>query len=182
MRYLGVEMLDTIQNAYAEGLGLAQQRGYDREGDKYHWLYEELRTRLEAIDQVKRFIKALPLFMSENDAERPLTYVVSYSVEFFTEDRIGKAAFPKEEGTSYFRDGNPYLEDMNAVLNEFNDKYKFEITPLFYVDLCEYLVRVVRLYLYIREQEFHAIDRANFAQLMQLDRVRHKQENTEVVA
>ena len=38
--------------------------------------------------------------------------------------------------------------------------------PMYYVDLCEYTVRCVRLHLYIRERAFHAIDREKFAALV----------------
>ena len=49
----------------------------------------------------------------------------------------------------YFNDGNPYWLDFQEAVDNFSADYDLSNLPLFYVDLCEYVVRAIRLWWYI---------------------------------
>ena len=57
---------------------------------------------------------------------------------------------------------------MNEVLDSMGVDYDTTLLPLLFIDLSEYVVRSVRLYLQIREREIHAIDRDKFDQIMKV--------------
>ena len=59
--------------------------------------------------------------------------------------------------------GADIIEANTFSANSISQKdYDLSNLPLFYVDLCEYVVRAIRLYLQIREGSFHAIDKGKF--------------------
>ena len=49
------------------------------------------------------------------------------------------------------------------------EDYDTTILPLVYIDLCEYVVRSVRLLLQIREMTIAAVDREKFDVVMELE-------------
>lgn len=56
--------------------------------------------------------------------------------------------------------------DFQEAVDNFSADYDLSNLPLFYVDLCEYVVRAIRLCLQIREGSFHAIDKGKFETIM----------------
>ena len=49
MTLYGVDLLLQIYAAYLDRYQKALQRGYDAEGERYHWLYQELYARVQTI-------------------------------------------------------------------------------------------------------------------------------------
>ena len=166
LEYLGIDLLNDVHEAYADRLQRALDRGYAEPGSKYHWLYEELDYRIRTLRQVSLFLNALTAFMSGNNGDKPMFFVVSYTTDLFTEERIGEAAYNHEGSERFFDSSNAYWQEMQEVLALMGKDYDFANLPMYYVDLCEYTVRSVRLHLYIRECAFHAIDRDKFDVLM----------------
>jgi|GEM_PF-1204914 hypothetical protein len=166
LNYLGTELISEIQKAYNERLQLAVERGYSDPGSKYYWLFEELSYRVKLLRQVNLFLNSLSLYMTSKDGDQPMYFVVSYTTDLFTEKRIGEAAFNREGKEQFFLESCTYWLEMQEVLDIMGHGYNYTNLPLYYVDLCEYAVRAVRLHLYIREREFHAIDRDKFDALM----------------
>ena len=169
LQYLGTELLDEIRGTYAERLRLARERGYGKPESKYHWLYAELDYRSRFLRQALLFLNSLPKFMTGEDADKPMLYVVSYTTGMFTEASIGDAAFNSRSPEKFFDSSNGYWRDMEEALTLMGDGYDFTNLPLYYTDLCEYTVRCVRLHLYIREKAYHAIDREKFVGLVHFE-------------
>ncbi len=166
LQYLGPELLDEIRSSYADRFQLARDRGYGKPESKYHWLYEELDYRIRLLRQVSLFLRSLSAFMTGTNGDKPMFYVVSYTTDLFVEESIGQAAYNHEGAEKFFDQGNVFWREMQEVLDVMGHDYDFANLPMYYVDLCEYAVRCVRLHLYIREKAFHAIDRDKFAGLM----------------
>lgn len=167
LNYLSKDLLDEVRSTYAERFRLAHDRGYSDPSSKYYWLYEELGYRLRLLRQVNLFLNSLSMYMASRDGEQPMYFVVSYTTNLFTEKRIGEAAFNRKDKEMFFHESCTYWQEMQEVLNLMSHDYDFANLPMYYVDLCEYAVRAVRLHLYIRERAFHAIDREKFDTLMQ---------------
>ena len=166
LNYLGTELISEIQKAYSERFQLAVERGYSEPGSKYYWLFEELSYRTRLVRQVNLFLNSLSLYMTSKDGDKPMYFVVSYITDLFTEKRIGEAAFNRAGKEQFFHESCTYWQEMQEVLDVMAHGYDFTNLPMYYVDLCEYAVRAVRLHLYIRERKFHAIDRDKFDDLM----------------
>lgn len=49
MTLYGSDLLKQIYAAYLERYQKALERGYDAEGDRYHWLYNELLCRVQRL-------------------------------------------------------------------------------------------------------------------------------------
>ena len=166
LTYFGSELLLEVKSYYALRLLQACERGYTQPGNRYHWLYEELLCRVRILDQALRFIDALPKFMVASTEEQIFQYVMNYATSLFKTDRISSIPRDDQDQHPYFNDRNPYWVQMNEVLDSMGVDYDTTVIPLLYVDLSEYLVRSVRLYLQIRECEIHTIDRSKFDQIM----------------
>lgn len=167
LNYLGRELIHALHKAYSERFQLAVDRGFSNPDSKYYWLFEELSYRVRLLRQVDLFLNSLSQYMPSSDGEKPMYYVVSYTTDLFSQNRIGEAAFNREGKEQYIHESCTYWQEMQEVLDMMSGKYDFQNLPLYYVDLCEYAVRAVRLHLYIREKEFRAIDREKFDALMQ---------------
>ncbi len=168
LEYLGRELLDELYDYYMERLKLADERGFREPGSRYNWLYEELKCRALMIDKTRRFLNALPCFMKDEAEERSFQYVISYVSGLFKPEAIGDIAHAQNDKHPYFNDSNPYWNQTTEVFDDMGVNYDTKQLPMLYVDLSEYVVRSVRLYLYIRESHIHAIDRGKFDQLMKL--------------
>ena len=59
-------------------------------------------------------------------------------------------------------------------MDRFTPDYDYTNLVAFYVDLVEYLVMTVRLYFFIREQQFRPIDRGKFDELVGIQAVLEK--------
>ena len=166
MRYFGPCLLVQIREAYQNRFNQALERGFDDPANKYFWIYDELRYRLNLLYQAFLFLDALPKFICEGKEIEAVRYVIRYSTRFFLKENCGSV---ENEGSQnpFFNDGNEPYRDFTEAINHFDMDYDLTNHPLLYVDLSECVVRAVRLYLQIRERKFHAIDRANFNALIQ---------------
>lgn len=168
LAYFGPELLLEVKGYYMPRLQLACERGYTQAGSRYHWLYEELLCRVLTLDQALRFLDALPKFMVSATEEQIFRYVMNYATALFKADRIGEIPRDEQDQHPYFNDHNPYWVQMNEVLDSMSVDYDATLIPLLYVDMSEYIVRSIRLYLQIRECAIHAIDRGRFDQIMKV--------------
>ena len=169
IEYYGKDCLDRIFNYYRERYSQAKARGFNTKENTYFWLYNELRTRLSIIRQAVCFLGALPQFMSGTNDEQTIQHVTAYVNGLFRPDLTGELKRDAADVHPYFNLANPYWVQMNEVLDDVGEDYDTSILPLLYVDLCEYVVRAVRLLLQIREMTIAAIDRDKFDAVMELD-------------
>jgi len=168
LQYYGQEFLQGLQTYYVQRLSLALEHGYSVEDNKYFWLYKELDLRARAIRQTLLFLDALPKFMGTATGEESMGYALKYTGDYFTADRIGSEDRPEGAPHPYFNDGNPYWLQFQEAHDNFGLNYDLTNTPMLYVDLTEYVVRGLRLYIQIRERKFCAIDRGKFDEMMKL--------------
>ena len=75
---------------------------------------------------------------------------------------------------SYYQESNPYWVDYQLAVDRFTPDYDYTNLAAFYVDLVEYLVMAVRLYFFIREQQFRPIDRGKYDELVGIQAVLQK--------
>ena len=68
----------------------------------------------------------------------------------------------------------PYWVDYQLAVDRFTPDYDYTNLAAFYVDLVEYLVMAVRLYFFIREQQFRPIDRGKYDELVGIQAVLQK--------
>ena len=169
LEYYGMNCLEHIHDYYRGRYSQAKERGYNTDGSKYFWLYKELRERLLIICQAVRFLEALPKFMSETSDEQIFQYATTYVNSLFKPELTGELKRDDADVHPFFNPANPYWVQMNELLDGMADDYDTSILPLLYVDLCEYVVRAVRLLLQIREMTIAAIDREKFDAVMELD-------------
>ena len=168
LAYFGPELLCEVKGYYLPRYQQACDRGYTQPGSKYHWLYEELLCRVLTLDQALRFLDALPKFMVSSTEDQIFQYVMNYATALFKVDRIREIPRDDQDQHPYFNDQNPYWVQMNEVLDSMGVDYDTTLIPLLFIDLSEYVVCSVRLYLQIREREIHAIDRDKFDQIMRV--------------
>lgn len=169
LEYYGITCLERIRDYYQGRYLQAKERCYNTEGNRYYWLYSELRDRLLIICQTIRFMKALPQFMSGTDDEQTFQYATAYVNGLFKPELTGELKRNDTDIHPFFNSENPYWMQMNEVLDGMEVEYDTSILPLLYIDLCEYVVRAVRLLLQIREMTIAAIDREKFDTVMELD-------------
>lgn len=166
--YFGPELLSDLQAYYKPRLKSAIERGYTEPGSQYHWLFEELRCRILTLDQALRVIDALPKFMTTSTEEQIFHYVINYTTSLFKQEAVNGIERDEQDKHPYFNEANPYWIQMNEVFDAMGVNYDTSLLPVLYIDLSEYVVRSVRLYLQIREKTIHAIDRGKFDQLMKV--------------
>ena len=163
--YLGIELLDAFSEYYLLRYRQAKERGFDKEDQKFYWLYLELKERLLVIGQARRYLKTFPSFMSSSSEELIFQSVTSYIASLFKPDRIGAIQRNDDDIHPFFNDQNPYWVQMNEAFDSMDINYDTANLPLLYLDLSEYVVRAIRLYLQIREVRFHTIDKGKFEML-----------------
>ena len=149
MTLYGVDLLLQIYAAYLDRYQKALQRGYDAEGERYHWL---------------------PKFLCGVEDDKALQFVFEYTSRLFSPESIGASDHAEGEKHPFFHDGNPYWRDLQEGMEAFNEEEILKNRPLLYVYSCELITRAIRLYLQIRETKFHAIDREKFHGLMQMQK------------
>ena len=104
--------------------------------------------------------------MTSENAEAAISYVVRYTSAWFKRNRIGEFEGTEAGSNPYFKDSNHYWVEFQEVVEAIDTTYDCTLHPLLYVDLCEYVVRCLRLYFFVREMQFKPIDRGNFEALM----------------
>lgn len=169
LEYFGIGFLDELTEYYQPRYRLAVERRFNEESSKYHWLYLELKERLLVIRQVRQFLKALPAFIVAAEEDQIFRYVVTYATAFFKDEPVASIARNEDDVHPFFNDDNPYWYQMQEVLNSFDSSYDTKNLPLLYIDLCEYTIRCLRLYLQIREGCGQPIDRGKFDAIMKLN-------------
>ena len=168
LAYFGAELLRELKGYYIPRLQQARERGYTEPDSRYHWLYEEIRCRILTLDQALRFLDALPKFMMSATEDQIFQYAMNYATALFKADQIGDIPRDEHDSHPFFNDQNPYWVQMNEVLDSLGVDYDTTLLPMLFVDISEYVVRSVRLYLQIRERTIHAIDRDKFDQIMKV--------------
>ena len=152
--------------AYLERYQKALERGYDVEGERYHWLYNELLCRVQRLREALLYMEALPHFLSGADEDHALQYIMGYTSRLFRPENIGSCERDENQEHPFFRDSNPYWRELQEAMDAFNDPEILSNRPLLYVYACELITRAHRLYLQIREVQFRSIDREKFHALM----------------
>lgn len=170
MTLYGVDLLLQIYAAYLDRYQKALQRGYDAEGERYHWLYQELYARVQTVREAILYLDALPKFLCGVEDDNALQFVFEYTSRLFSPESIGASDHAEGEKHPFFHDGNPYWRELQEGMEAFNDEEILKNRPLLYVYSCELITRAIRLYLQIRETKFHAIDRDKFHGLMQMQK------------
>lgn len=168
LEYYGVSLLNELQEYYLPRLNLAEERGYSVQNSKYFWLYEELQQRALMLRQTLLFLESLPRFMRDEDDCQAMGYAVRYVGKLFEGKPIDATQCDAQGTHPFFNDGNPYWRDLQEALERFDNSYDLQNLPMLYVDLCEYVVRAIRMYFHIREAQIKAIDRGKFDTLMHL--------------
>ena len=136
----GIDLLTQIQSAYQTRYQLALERGYQQEGNRFFWLYEELHYRLQVLREAILFLNALPPFLQTPEAEKPYKYVIDFFTRYFNQDNIGRS---EKQGADdpYFGDSNQYWKDFMEAMDKFGEEQLLQNLPLFYVYSCEVVVR-----------------------------------------
>ena len=166
LNYFGLGFLQDLQGYYAERLAQALSSGFEQPDHKYHWLYEELLYRTNCTRQLLLVLNALPQFLDSDKPETAFQYIYGVTLKWFSQESIEGAPRDKDHGCLYFTDACRYWTELDEAFNLLSGDYPYSSKPLFYVDLCEYAIRSIRLHFYIREQLNHAIDRNKFDGLM----------------
>lgn len=166
MTLYGSDLLKQIYAAYLERYQKALARGYDAEGERYHWLYNELLCRVQRLKEALLYMEALPHFLSGADEDHALQYIMGYTSRLFRPENIGSCERDENQEHPFFRDSNPYWRELQEAMDAFNDPEILSNRPLLYVYACELITRAHRLYLQIREVQFRSIDREKFHALM----------------
>ena len=151
--YFGVDLLHHLQRHYEQRLSLALSKSFNQADSRYYWLFKELECRVTTLRKLLVMISALPGFMCRQTDEQP-------------KDAAGNC--------SYYQESNPYWVDYQLAMDRFTPDYDYTNLTTFYVDLVEYLVMAVRLYFFIREQQFRPIDRGKYDELVGIQAVLQK--------
>lgn len=163
--YYGLDLLRYLTEYYSARLALATERGFQKAGSKYHWLYDEISERVNVLQQAKQFLDALPLFLTQEDGgEKAFSYMTSFVCQWFSDAFFGSG--PGEDAASFYSSQNEYWSDIEELSTVIGPDYDLTQLPQVYVDLCEYLVRYLRLYFQIREKRVVAVDRDKFDEVM----------------
>lgn len=119
-------------------------------------------------------ISVLPEFMCRQTEEQVFAMVVSSTSSWFSDDVLGEQPKDAVGNCSYYQESNPYWVDYQLAMDRFTPDYDYTNLAAFYVDLVEYLVMAVRLYFFIREQQFRPIDRGKYDELVGIQAVLQK--------
>ena len=164
MAHFGLVFLEKLEQYYTARLNAAMQQGFNDSATKYHWLYMELKLRAETIGQVKLFLSLLPEYLHRSDSENAMTFATQYADVWFMEQSVGQLPHNGNGNCSYFSEGNPYWADIQTAGAGLNRSQSEEETL---ACITEYVICCLRLYFYMREHQFRAIDREKFEHLMQ---------------
>ena len=162
----GTAFLAQLLKYYSDRMQEAKKRGYDIPETKYHWLYRELDHRVETIQMVQGFLKLLPQYLRSSDAERTLALAVQYTEIWFMEKAVGPLPHDEQGNCTYFCDENVYWNDVQAAADYIGNELDQSDQLLCQRCISDYVIRCLRLYLFLREQQFKAIDRGKFHELM----------------
>lgn len=137
MTLYGSDLLKQIYAAYLERYQKALERGYDAEGERYHWLYNELLCRVQRLKEALLYMEALPHFLNGTDEDHALQYIMGYTSRLFRPENIGSCERDENQEHPFFRDSNPYWRELQEAMDAFNDPEILGNRPLLYVYACE---------------------------------------------
>lgn len=172
--YFGIDLLQQLRQYYEGRLSLALAKGFDQQDAKYHWLFKELECRVSTLRKLMSMISVLPEFMCRQTEEQVFAMVVSSTSSWFSDDVLGEQPKDAAGNCSYYQESNPYWVDYQLAMDRFTPDYDYTNLAAFYVDLVEYLVMAVRLYFFIREQQFRPVDRGKYDELVGIQAVLQK--------
>ena len=173
--YFGVDLLHHLQRHYEQRLSLALSKSFNQADSRYYWLFKELECRVTTLRKLLVMISALPGFMCRQTEEQVFAMVVNSTSAWFSDDVLGDQPKDAAGHCSYYQESNPYWVDYQLAMDRFAPDYDYTNLAAFYVDLVEYLVMAVRLYFFIREQQFRPIDRGKYDELVGIQAVLQKQ-------
>ena len=162
----GTAFLEKLLRYYGQRLRKAKARGYDVAGTGYHWLYCELELRVDTIHMVHDFLGLLPQYLARSDVERTLALAVQYLGAWFMEKTTGPLPHDERGNCTYFSEENPYWQEVQAAGDYIGSDMDQTDQLQCQKSISSYVICCLRLYLYLREQQFQAIDRGRFDQLM----------------
>lgn len=166
LKYFGISFLVNLQSYYGSRLQQALASGFDQKDDKFHWLYEELAYRTNCVRQTTLALEAMPTFLMQAKPEEAFSYIYGLTTKWFRQEATENAP-KRDDGSCYYYSGDcSYWMELQASFDLFENGYDYAITPLFYVDLVEYVIRSIRLHFFIRESLLRPIDRGKFDELM----------------
>lgn len=172
--YFGVDLLHHLQRHYEQRLSLALSKSFNQADSRYYWLFKELECRVTMLRKLLAMISALPGFICRQTEEQVFAMVVSSTSSWFSDDVLGEQPKDAAGNCSYYQESNPYWVDYQLAMDRFTPDYDYTNLATFYVDLVEYLVMAVRLYFFIREQQFRPIDRGKYDELVGIQAVLEK--------
>lgn len=169
--YFGIDLLHRLQQYYEGRLSLALNKGFDQYGSRYHWLYKELEYRVTTLRKLMAMISVLPEFLCRQTADQIFTTVIGSTTAWFSNENLGEQPRDAEGNCLFYQNTNPYWADLREAMDRFTFDYDYTHLSTFYVDLVEYIVMEVRLYFFIREQQFRPIDRGKYGELVSVKAV-----------
>ncbi len=164
--YYGTALLDRLKQHYETRMSMALSRGFDVDGSEYHWLFLELSHRVVTLRKVQAILSVLPEFMCHKTTDEVFAMVIGHTTAWFSDASIGELPRDGAGNCTYYQDSNPFWVDYQMSMDRFTMDYDYTRLATFYVDLVEYFVMAVRLYFFIRERQFKAIDKKKYEELV----------------
>lgn len=172
--YFGIDLLHHLQRHYEQRLSLALSKSFDQPDSRYFWLFKELECRVTTLRKLLVLTSALPGFLCRQTEEQVFTMVVNFTSPWFSDQILGDQPKDATGSCAYYQESNPYWVDYQLAMDRFTQDYDYSNLMIFYVDLVEYLVMAVRLYFFVREQQFRPIDRGKYDDLVGIQAVLQK--------
>lgn len=164
--YFGIDLLQRLRQYYEGRLALALAKGFDQKGAQYHWLFKELEYRVTTLRRLLDMTAVLPEFMCRQTEDQIFAMVIGHTTGWFSDTALGEVPRDQEGNCLYYQESNPYWIDLREAMDRFTLDYDYKRLSTFYIDLVEYIVMAVRLYFYIRENQFRPIDRGKYDELV----------------
>lgn len=161
--YYGVNLLRSLHEYYLPRYQLAVERGYDRPQHRYNWLFRELQERVGVLQKSISFLDALPHFMTSDNGEQSMQYAVYFTSSFLSNEILSGTAADRLSKSGAFK---TYYTAWRSALERFGTDYNTGNLPVYFLDLSEYVVHSVRLYLIRREVNTCSIDKGKLDSLL----------------
>lgn len=164
--YFGIDLLQRLRQYYESRLAQALSKGFDQPGAQYYWLFQELEYRASTLRRLMAMLDVLPEFMCRQTPDQIFAMVIGHTTSWFSNDNLGEQPRDGEGNCVYYQDTNHYWMDMREAMDRFTLDYDYKRLSTFYIDLVDYIVKAVRLYFFIRENQFRPIDRGKYDELV----------------
>lgn len=166
MLYYGRPFLIYLYQYYGGRLKQALASGFDHQDHQYFWLYNELLLRVNCLRKTMLELDALPSYMAIGKEEDAFRFAQGMSSSCFSQQALEDAPKSEDGSCVYFSDSCQYWAGVLEALGSFEGDYDYKNLPCFYVDLVEYIIRMLQLHFFVREQLHRPIDRNKFDELM----------------